>query len=434
MAQKLFDQDEAARLLSVSVDELNSMRDRKQIFPKRDGGTWKYNQDEIDRVLRDREAGGSGSWGDSLSLEDVSLELNSDPDSILLTDSNIGDADDNPSTIIGRTKETPASESDVLIAGMRPPRAPDKGTSDSALFAEMSSMSDVRLASESGISLDHPPKTGGSVIAGTGMGSGLLDDLVLEPTGSSGKLLGSGSLRLADEELKLGETDSDRRLRGVESDTKKGGSAIRLADDDDDLVLGGKSGSDISIGGDSGISLVDPHDSGLSLEEPLELESSNVESLDLGEDDMISLEEDVDLEGATQLRSDADFLLTPMDDGVDESDSGSQVIALDADEDFGAGFGSSPGMLEEDLGGSPLGGSALVGGALATGPALMPASYAAPEAPFSVWNVVSLLACVLFLVFGGMFMYDLVRHMWSWGTPYTINSSMMDSLIGMFDK
>ena len=31
-----------------------------------------------------------------------------------------------------------------------------------------------------------------------------------------------------------------------------------------------------------------------------------------------------------------------------------------------------------------------------------------------------------------MLMYDLVRNMWSWDRPYTVNSSIMDSILGLF--
>src|SRR5690606_36717664 len=99
--------------------------------------------------------------------------------------------------------------------------------------------------------------------------------------------------------------------------------------DDDELVLGSGAGSDVTLGaGDSGINLGNPSDSGLSLEEPLELSGgSGAESLELGEDEMLDLDKSMG-------GSDDDFMLTPVEDGLDEeSDSGSQVIALDS-EDF----------------------------------------------------------------------------------------------------
>src|SRR4029077_2801356 len=97
---------------------------------------------------------------------------------------------------------------------------------------------------------------------------------------------------------------------------------------------GVKPDSDIPRGAaDSGLHLTDPKDSGISLEEPLVLGGgSNKELLELGEADVISVEENADMEGATQLKPDEDFLLTPVQEtAADESDSGSQVIALDAD-------------------------------------------------------------------------------------------------------
>ncbi len=258
----------------------------------------------------------------------------------------------------------------------------------------------------------------------TGSSSGLLDDIGRDPSGSD--MPSSGSLRLADDELKLAESG----VKKSGSDTRKGASDLHI-ESDEELVLDPAAGSDITIGGgDSGISLVDPADSGLSLEQPLELEGSAVESLDLGEDDIVSLE-DVGGDDETQLKSEDDFLLTPLEEPADEADSGSQVIALDSEEEFGSGLTPAPGMLEEDLGA----GAPLVSGGIGTSPALAGAAMASAgyvmEPPYSAWNVVALVACFLFLFVGGMFAYDLMRHMWSWDQPYALNSSMMDSLVNL---
>jgi len=402
MAKKLIDQEEAARMLGVSVDELNSMRDRKQVFPKRDAGVWKYEVDQIERLIEERKSGGADSsdWGDALSLDDLSLDLN-DPGQVVLADEGVKEGQ---STVVGKNKSGEPARGDVE-------RLSDPGASD------------VRLVSDSKVMRDKP-KPGGS---------GLLDDIAAGPS-EGDKLVGSGSLKLADDEIKLTESDSDRRKRGGGSGTKKGESGLQLAADEDELVLEAKPDSDITIGGgDSGISLVDPHDSGLSLEQPLELEGSGMEALDLGEEDVISLDEDL-LAGEAAPRADDDFLLTPVEEDVDESDSGSQVIALDADEEF-SGFGAAPAMLEEDLGAAaPLVGAGLApAAALASAPALAPAGYVI-EPPFTTWNIVSLVACFFFLLIGGMFMYDLIRHMWSWDSPYSLNSAMMDSIVKTFEK
>src|SRR5262249_15734248 len=112
--------------------------------------------------------------------------------------------------------------------------------------------------------------------------------------------------------------------KGSKKGDKKGDSALDLASDDDELVLGGSGpGSDVTLRpGDSGISLLDPaSDSGLSLDAPIELGGAGQE-LALGQ------EADFDSDSVMELKADDDFLLTPLEEGGDEdsSDSGSQVI------------------------------------------------------------------------------------------------------------
>jgi hypothetical protein len=378
MAKKLIDQEEAARILGVTTDELNSMRDRKQVFPKRDAGVWKYELDQIQRLADERKDGGEESWDDAIELGDLSFDT--DTDAIVLGDDIV--ETEGPSTVVGKNKG-------------------DKGAAEH-------SESDVRLVSDSGL-LAEPPSSK----------SGLLDDIVHEPE-KNDELFGSGSLKLSDEDLQLASASSKSNKQKLDRAPKP--EAADVLDDDDEFVLESKSDSDITIGGgDSGISLVDPNDSGLSLEQPLELEDSAADSFDLGEEDIVSLDEDFAVD---ESKSDDDFLLTPIDDASEEPDSSSQVIALDAEEDFGVG--SSPAMLEADdiTTDSPLGAPSLAP-ALAGGPAVEPIGY---EAPYSGWNITFLVIVFLFMFVGTMLMYDLVRHMWSWGTPFPWNGGLIDAL------
>lgn len=220
------------------------------------------------------------------------------------------------------------------------------------------------------------------------------------------------------------------------------GSTLNLdALDDDDLVLG-DSGSNISIGGDSGIALVDPADSGLALDEPLQLTGGSGE-LELGEDDAVQLDRAGLSDSPTDLRAaESDFTLKTLEEEDDDSDSGSQVIAIE-DEETGSGFGGSgslPPMLDgEDFGGDAGVDSAGLGGFAAAGldagpvgqPQAAGVDYSLPEAPYSVWNILSLSACVLFMAFAAMMSYDLLRNMWSWDKPYALNSSLMDMICGL---
>ncbi len=218
-------------------------------------------------------------------------------------------------------------------------------------------------------------------------------------------------------------------------------SALALGEDED-LKVGSGAGSDVTLGsGDSGIGLANPTDSGLSLEEePLELGGSQVDSMSLGEDDMIELEEEGDPEAATQLKADDDFLLTPVDDDAEEeSDSGSQVIALDTeqfDETADTMLAAGPAVLEEDdLGGMPSG-AGLMGGPMPAGlgqPMMHPAAQL-PEAKYSIWNVLSLMVVLSLMIVTGMMMSELIRNQWEFDQPGSASQPVMDFVTSLVKK
>lgn len=455
MAKKLIDQDEASRALGITLEALNSLRDRGKLYPKRDGGVWKYDQEDIERYQREmNEGSGLGQSWESISLaDDISLEDN--PDSVLLSEAELGESSTGKSTIIGRNKNSDDGANDIRLAGDSDlklksesasgtkPGLPAAGSSDLNLLS--SNDDELNLAGDSKISFSDDPAPSGTDASKAGS-SGLFDadEFNLEPLGSSlsnasdgGKSPtpnSSGSFKLDGVDLLDDGSDKNRDKSG---DTAKGaGSSLQL-EDDDELVLDGGHGSDITMSAaDSGIMLVDPADSGLSLENAMTLGGG--EELTIDEDDMITLEEQVDVEGATQLRTSEDFALTPTMGGDDDSDSGSQVIALDSEDDMsGAGmFGgaSSDSLLSEDSGfGVPMDGGMGGGVGLAGAPvAMQVAAY--PEAPYSVWNVIGLICCTLLLMTGGIMVYDLAMNIWSWDKPVWYNSSIMDSLLGMFEK
>lgn len=456
MAKKFVDAEEAARMLGISVSELNEMRDRHEVFPVRDGGQWKYRFDEVERLVADRAEGGGQQvdYADSDHL-----------DSILLSEVELGHSGISPSsTVIGKGNEG-SPESDMKLSGSKSGKPPSLSRMPESPSELPDMGSDVQLAGPSDMAkagsslskkfdeldtldLELPPALSSS---GSGSDKGL-DGLTAAPSDS-------GLLAL-DDNMALGEEPAGK-LGGSSSKRKAAGSAIDLTGaDDDDLVLGsGSSGSDLthSAGGDSGISLIDPSDSGLALDDDaLEMKTnspSGKTSLNLGggDDDLILLEEEADPNIATQLKADDDFLLTPTDDGAgQDSDSGSQVIALDADSDFDDGSATmvggrlgGGGMLEtgttDDFGG----GFAAAGGAPALGlaPGGMPLTAPQPtsmleppevkEAPFGAFAITFLALCVLFLVAAGMMMFDLMRNMWSWDGAYNVNSSLMDGILEM---
>jgi hypothetical protein len=143
----------------------------------------------------------------------------------------------------------------------------------------------------------------------------------------------------------------------------------------------------------------------------------------------------------------------------EDSESGSQVIALDTEsesEDAAtliAGSGAMASMLEEDLGAMPAAagageallvqpagevGLAAPGDALSLDAGLVHPAVALPEAPYTIWNILSLVLCSLVLMLVGMMMFDLLRNMWSsepnWHGVHPINSAIMDTILSWFEK
>ena len=67
------------------------------------------------------------------------------------------------------------------------------------------------------------------------------------------------------------------------------------------------------------------------------------------------------------------------------------------------------------------------------GAAMVQPAAVLPEAPYSWWQISGLAICLVLLMLCGMMMYDLLRNMWSWGEPYAVNSSLMDSILSLFE-
>jgi hypothetical protein len=259
-----------------------------------------------------------------------------------------------------------------------------------------------------------------NLLPATGSGTGEMPALQ-KPAGSSGSIKADDDLMLGEEDEDIGSSDSvlDEEVR-----PKKAGSST------------GK-GSDVTLGaGDSGINLK-PSDSGLSLEqEPLDLGSaSGVESLELPEDEgVIALEtEAADQDQATQVKADNEFLLSSGETlDEEESDSGSQVIALEDSESFdqeAATMLKPEGALGEDVF-QPLGAEGALEGAPGVGVA--PVYAAQPvEAPYSTWNVVSLGLVAGMLALSGMMMVDVMLNMWSFSGTNSISTGLMDAFVSM---
>jgi excisionase family DNA binding protein len=370
---------------------------------------------------------------DALALDaGDSIDINTD--SILLSEAELGESPPRPpSTIIGKAEldmdadldlsplDKGATASDVKLADSD--LLPGSGMEDIGLdlsdpsgdfsgleelevdleaeSSRIMSPEDVekaKLAAKAAASKKKPAASSG------------LSDLDLAPSSS-----------IATSDIGLGkEEGSGTGLTGL--------SALELDDDDDDAVLGeGSDGSDVTLSGESsGINIISPSDSGLALDEvPLDLSGSAPigSSLDLGSS--VGLEESgidqMSISGIGTSKA-GDFQLTPLgEEDADEEKDSSQVIALDELSEEGggpaleAGLGDA-GMMAEDFG-------------VGLAPGAMPVGVpAGAETPFSIWNVLALAGCIIFVSLCGMMTYDLVRNIWSWDGVTTLNSSLLQVL------
>lgn len=473
MASRFVELNEAAKILGLTPDQLIEMRSSGDVHGYRDGASWKFKVEEIERVKGELARGSSGNvqvpFKDDLDEFVKPAGMEEDAASILINEEG---SKTTSSTIIGKSGEVPLADSDLklgsdlaikpdasgtdltLVAGGSSAALDDEGSeisldagpskkggsavdSDVALVPGVGTDSDVKLVPDAGSdkTLKTPPGLGADVLGDS--------DAKLKPasTGGAGlgssQALGSGDLDIAlDSELAL--SDDDEMVLGGSGV----GSDLTLNPADSGISLSSPTDSGLSLEADSGISLQTPTDSGLSLEEePLDMGGSSISALELPEDESVELESGAfEAEPVQSLKKDEDFLLTPSDEMfADESDSGSQVIALEDSAAFdqeAAILQGQPALLA-DTAGLDQQLDALGGGGVAATPISVPTpAYmgpaAVPEAPYSIWNIVGLVVIVMFLSVTGILMSDIVRNMWAWEEGLDVSTSISEGLAGAF--
>ncbi|MCA9265673.1 MAG: helix-turn-helix domain-containing protein [Planctomycetales bacterium] len=475
---KLIQLAEAAELLGVSPEKLTELRSQNKIFGYRDGSTWKFKESELERYAAQEGivlgAGPAPADDDVMSLTldadgsasspavDAELDemIDVEDESVLVSEEELGASDPGASsTIIG--KDELSDESDLKLAVSDSEIRLDAPGDSELDLGSLSGGSELQLAADSAVPLTEKSEDdAGSSLQLEGSSfefdfeaSG--SDLLSADTGKSdspsdtgdlpggdghdlildGDSLGmDDALELGDDELLL-ESDSVSNISLDDSEID-----LDLASGTDDSLLSDGSGSDVTLNAsDSGINLAKPSESGISLETiPSELGGSDMEALELGEAEIIDLDDvEVDLDAATQLKADDDFLLSPVEGALgEEADSGSQVIALDAEEfDEGADtiLGDplgAPVVVDEEFGSLPESRAPAMVAPAGAGAGMVAGE--AVEAPYSLWNVVGLALCVLLMAMVGIMCVDLLRNMWSWEQPYTLNSWLMDTILSAF--
>ncbi len=499
--QKLLDLSEAASQLGIGQDQLTQLREQGKLRGYRDGASWKFRVEEIEKLAAEGLQKASqhvGSdeplnvdfgdlgvvSGDDPAASDISLDGLDDPtvpaeladseiadgglesseielvgddddaDSVLLSETEFGDSENRPpSTIIGKVDldqggdmdlnlefdEDEARESDVRLAtdsDVLSSETPSEVTSSDpdtskSKFEQIEEL-EIDLEAESSriLSPDNvvQAQQGAEAEAADGSSAQVTDssDLDLPGFGESHPVGGISSVNIdggSEKGSEAGLSGISQLHVGDESELGGAGltglSKLELEPDDEDVL---SEGSDITLSSqDSGINLISPSDSGLALDDgPIDLGGSAVGSgLDIGDDDIALAASDGNAGGDV-------FSLTADIDSIDSGDdSSSQIIALDEVVDSeemaaGAAVFDDDVMLsvEDDERGLDDG----------MGTPVLPAT----EASFSLGSVLGLTGCIVLLCLAGIMMFDLVRNIWSWNKTYSLNSSLIDSILSLF--
>ena len=386
MAGKFMSPEEAARLLGISVDEVNRLVDRKQLFPMRDGATNKFKTDDVERLLRTLgEESGSGSGSGELDLDLPELVLDNAPAG------GPGEATDDDQLILDD-----GADSIFATPTAKGPSASDTGVGKGSVASK----------SNSGLSLSSPGLSGADlVLTDSVLGDDLeSDDLAIESiVGASSPSLGGSGISKAG-----GSSDLMIELSGI--------SSVSSAASKSDSGIAGLSGPSLSGPGLSGPGLSGPSLGGLSggLGSGVSLGDSLADSgVDLGSA----------ASAAKGAASGDDFELGGE---TTDDESASVVIASDSEAGDSSFFGQTIGGQSSSFGGddSSLG---------SAGSAEMPAfpTQMLDEMSFSAWQIVGLVCCSLLLLFGGFIAYDLVRTI---GSPEstTLSNPLLNSLAEIF--
>jgi hypothetical protein len=432
MSAQFITLEEAAKKLGVDTDELVEMRSRGDIFGYRDGASWKFKPEEIERVASEMMGGAMDEdpAGSSILISEQDLgPTGSKHGSTIGSDINIGgdsaDADSDVALVAD-----PGSGSDVrLIAGKNAGKSDEPrlafSDDDDEELALASDEDDLLAAASGASSLGSDIKfgTGPESAIKLGSGTGAGSDIPL--TGSDAFDLdlggeGSGVLSgLSGRGSEIIKGDSDPSIDAMDLD---------LSDDNDDLVLGG--GSDLALGNDSGINLMSPADSGISLEdEPLDLAASGISGLDLASDGSdASSGVGSGLGSSVNFQQDEEFQLSASGSLEADEDSGSQVIELEDSSEFGDAAVALP-SDGFDAFGSADGDSGLEMGALGATNAGPVVSMGAPEVPYSLVQVMSLLGILLLMCMSGILVTDVVRNLWAWSGSSDLTSGFTEMVL-----
>ena len=343
--------EQAAKMLGISVDKLTEMRSSQQVSAYKDGATWKFKLQELERVAT--ELG-------------TPLDQNVDDE----------DSDFEISALSTEDSGEVGSEDEGLAFGKSSLKL--AGSDDAEVSADL--LDDNEKKS------DGSPSDTGKLLAADDDDDMLLseDDLFSDESGADSAELSSD---FEDSDLILDDSDSSSEVSmesstsGVSLATNESGVSL----DDDPLELGGAEIDSLELPED---------DEMIVLDDAADSDSATI----MQEDDfnLTPLEEAMDDDSSGSQ-------IIALEDSEIYTDESSATILADSED-----LEEQPAMLDASSFGTPdLAGGGLVpagahGGQVIGAPAL-------PEAPYTIWQIAGLCLVLVLLTAGAMVAYDLAR-------------------------
>lgn len=340
--------EQAAKMLGVSVDKLTEMRSSQKVFGYKDGATWKFKLQELERVAAELDM----PLDKSLVDEDSDFEISSDD---VVTD------DEALSFGASSLKMAGSGESADLLDDDEPKG--DGSPSDTGKM--LGGDDDDMLLSEDDLFGDDAAQD--SYEESAELSSDFEDsDLILDDSDSSS-------------EVAMGSSQS-----GVSLATNESGVAL----DDEPFELGGSDVDSLELPEDDEMIVLD--------------DSADSDSATIMQEDDFNL---TPLEESVEDDSSGSQIIA-LEDSEIYTDESSATILADSED-----LESQPAMLAEspymsaDIGAAGLVPAGGVGPVVAGAPTL-------PEAPYTVWQIAGLCLVLALLIPGAMVAYDLARGLW----------------------
>ena len=118
MAGKFIELSEAAKMLGMTQDELIELRSSGEIHGYRDGASWKFKPEEVERVQAERGGDSGTDASDELDalVADLDIDRDNEGSSILVSDDVPSGSDDtSSSTVIGKEHFCISSKLHIII-------------------------------------------------------------------------------------------------------------------------------------------------------------------------------------------------------------------------------------------------------------------------------------------------------------------------------